>query len=263
MVLERLVPLKVALKNPWWMFLIGGIVPIICLLVSFLIFKDSVGLFSTLLITIAMTPFMVNLARYEEEKEEEELPAKPLNIFQRYSDVLKVYTAFFCGMIITFSLLYIVVPENTAKEVLFKNQLEEISAIRGKATAVDTFEKIVVNNVGVLFISFLFSFLFGAGAIFILAWNASILSAAIGELARGIGGFHGLPYAVLVFFPHGSIEILAYFIGGIAGGVISAAITKKHTDKFWLITFDSFKLMLISVVMLLIAGALEVVQLSF
>lgn len=261
MVLEKLVPIRVALKNPWWMFLIGGIVSVICLVVSFMIFKDSIGLFSTLLITIAMTPFMVNLARYEEEQEEE-LVDKNINIFQRYGGMLKVYTAFFCGMILSLSVIYLIVPENVTK-TMFKNQLDEITAIRGKATVIDTFEKIVVNNVGVLFLSFLFSFLFGAGAIFILAWNSSILSAAIGELAKGIGGLHGLPFAVMLFFPHGSLEILAYFISGIAGGVVSAAITRKHSKHFLPILYDSFKLMLISVVILVIAGGLEVAQLSF
>lgn len=263
MVLEKLVPLKVALRNPWWMFLIGGIVSVICLVVSFIVFKDSVGMFATLLITIAMTPFMVNLTRYEEAKEEG-LAENNLNIdfgiFQRYSDILKIYTAFFCGMILSLSVIYIIVPENTAKS-LFKNQLDEITAIRGKATAIDTFQKIVMNNIGVFFLAFLFSFLFGAGAIFILAWNASVLSAAIGELAKSIGGLRTLPLAVMMFFPHGSLEILAYFIGGIVGGIISVAITRKTSKRFWPIAFDGLKLMSISIVLILIAGLLETVQL--
>jgi len=265
MVLEKLVPLKVALRNPWWMFLIGGIVSVICLVVSFMVFKDSIGMFATLLITIAMTPFMVNLARYEEAREEG-LAGKDLNIdltiFQRYSGILKVYTAFFCGMILSLSVIYVIIPEDTAK-TLFKNQLDEITAIRGKATAIDTFQKIVANNISVFFLSFLFSFLFGAGAIFILAWNASVLSAAIGEVAKGIGGLHTLPLAVMMFFPHGSLEILAYFIGGITGGIISAAITRKTSKKFWPIVFDSMKLMAVSIVLLLVAGGLEVAQMLF
>jgi len=259
MVLEKLVPLQVALKNPWWMFLIGGIVSVICLVISFTIFKESVGMLMTLLITIAMTPFMVNLARYEEAREEE-LIEKKFTIFQRYSGTLKVYAAFFCGMILSLSVIYMIIPEDTTK-TLFKNQLDEITAIRGKATVIDTFEKIVINNVGVLFLCFLFSFLFGAGAIFILAWNASVLSAAIGELAKTIGGVKALPLAVIMFFPHGSLEILAYFIGGIAGGVISAAITRKTTTKFWPVVSDSLKFIAISVVILLVAGILEVAQL--
>ncbi|MFQ6120728.1 MAG: stage II sporulation protein M, partial [Methanosarcinales archaeon] len=129
----------------------------------------------------------------------------------------------------------------------------------GKFAFSDTFFKIVTNNIGVLILSFLFSFLFGAGAVFILAWNASILSAAIGMAAKSVGGLKGLPLAVMIFFPHGSLEILAYFIGGIAGGFVSVAITRRKSLGFWLVVKDSFKLMVVSILLLIIAGAIETI----
>ena len=41
--------------------------------------------------------------------------------------------------------------------------------------------EIFINNMGVLFLCIIFSFLYGAGAIFILTWNASVIAAAIGS----------------------------------------------------------------------------------
>lgn len=261
MVLERLVSLKVAVKQPAWMFVIGGIISVVCLLVSFLVFEESVGLLTNLLITIAMTPFMLNLIRYEEAKDEETVKSKTeLNFFHRHRDILKIYTAFFCGMIFSFSILYVILPESLSQK-LFSDQINQITAIRGKMASIDTFFEIITNNIGVLLLSFLFSFLFGAGAIFILSWNASVLATAIGSLAKEIGGIRALPIAVLPFFPHGSLEILAYFIGGIAGGLVSVAITRRKSLGFWFVVKDSLMLMVVSIVMLIFAGLVEITML--
>lgn len=259
MVLEKLISLRAALRNPLLVFVIGGIVSVICLLVSFLVFEVNVGLFFTFLVTIAMMPFMVNLGRYEEARQEELIiKKKELNILQRNRDILKVYIAFFLGMIVALSLLFMTLPETTV-EKLFDDQIKEIEMIRGNIIFGNTFLTIVTNNVSVLTLAFLFSFLFGAGAIFILTWNSSILSTAIGLTAKSIGGFTSLPLAVLVFFPHGSLEILAYFIGGISGGFVSAAITRRKSLGFWFIVKDSLILMLFSVLLLIIAGFIETI----
>jgi len=212
-----------------------------------------------------MTPFMVSLNRYEEAKQEREAskevtPLDELNFLQRYRDILKIYTAFFCGTILSFSIIFMVLQDQTSS-LIFQDQINEIKAIRGMVTFTDTFSKIVTNNIGVLFLSFLFSFLFGAGAIFILAWNASVLSIAIGTLARTLGGVKALPLALLPFLPHGMLEILAYFIGAIAGGIVSAAITRRKSHKFLFIVKDGLKLMGVSMVLLIVAAFIESSQL--
>lgn len=257
MVLEKLISLRTARRSPLAMFIVGDVVSIVCLLISFIVFPDSVGLFTTVLITFAMLPFMVDLIRYEEAETEEEIQSrKRMNLLQRHSDILSIYAAFFAGMIVALTVVFIMLPEPIVEKI-FQDQINEINIIRGRLVFLGTFERIVVNNISVLAISFLFSFLFGAGAIFILAWNASVLAAAIGLAARAFGGIKGLPAAVLVFLPHGSLEILAYFIGAIAGGLVSAAVTRKRSKQFWGIVKDSFTLMAVSIILLLMAGGIE------
>lgn len=264
MVLENIVSISDAVRRPWWMFFIGGIVSLISLFVSFVVFPSSVGLFTVFLITFAMTPFMVKLMNYEEEREEQ-LIKKHLdegtNFLQRHKEPLLIYTAFFSGMIIFMSLAFLVLPQDLVQK-LFEDQINQINIIKGSATAFGTLEKIIVNNIGVLFIAFLFAFLFGSGAIFILAWNASILAAAIGIAAQSIGGVAALPLAILIFFPHGSLEILAYFIGGIAGGLISASFIRKRSQLFPIILKDSLILLAVAVVLLLIAAFVETAIIS-
>lgn len=257
MVLERLVSVRTALKQPFWVFILGGIISTICMAVSFLIFQTSVGLLSNFLITFAIMPFMLDFIRYESSKmEQNSEQLKEMNIFQRHRGVLLVYTAFFAGMVLTQSILYLMIPESWSQK-LFEDQVNQINIIRGDVAFGGTLESIFSNNVGVLLLSFLFSFLFGAGAIFILSWNASVLSAAIGMTAKSIGGLGAIPLAVLGYFPHGSLEILAYFIGGISGGLISIAITRKSTAKMNFIIKDSLELIAGSVILLVIAGIIE------
>lgn len=261
MVLEKLISLRTAVRNPWAMMVVGGIVSLACLVIAFIVFRESVGMFTTFLITMAMTPFMVNLLRYEEATTEEEIAQrKNMNLLQRHGDMLQVYTAFFVGMILTMSLAYMFLPGDTV-ETIFKDQIEEIKLIRGEFLNMSIFERIIVNNISVLLISFLFSFLFGAGAIFILSWNASVLATAIGLAAKALGGVRGLPMAVLIFFPHGSLEILAYFIGAIAGGIVSAAVTRDRSRYFWPVIGDSTKFLFVAFLFLVAAAFIETAQL--
>lgn len=59
---------------------------------------------------------------------------------------------------------------------------------------------------------------------------------------------------------HGVPEILAYFIGGLAGGIISIAVIRHDfgTKKFERILLDSSDLLITAVVVLLIAAIIEV-----
>jgi len=257
LVLEKLISVREAVRNPSWLLLISGIVSVTCLFISFIVFPQSVGIFTTFLITLAMTPFMVNLMSYEEVKEEEMIEKKKnLNIFQRNREILLVYTALFCGIVISLVIIFLVLPETVA-EKLFNEQMDEIARIRGSVIFVDTVQKIFANNIGVLFLAFLFSFLFGSGAIFVLAWNASILSTAIGLTAKSLGGLRAVPLAVLTYFPHGSLEILAYFMAGVAGGAISVAITRRHGKCFKLVLMDMLLLLGFAIGLLFVAGIIE------
>ena len=228
-----------------------------------MVFEESIGLFTVFLITIAMSPFMNRLLKYAEAKQEMEVRVDEdyldLSFWERHKATILVYTSFFCGMILAMSLVYVTLPDKKI-EKLFQDQIREIQIIRGKFLFKDKFTEIITNNISVLSLSFLFSFLFGSGAVFILAWNASVLAAAIGMAAKSMGGAKAIPQAILIFFPHGSLEILAYFIGGIAGGIASAAIVRRKSLKFWLVIRDALKLMVVAVILLIIAGFIETIE---
>jgi len=127
--------------------------------------------------------------------------------------------------------------------------------------------QIFANNVKVLLLAIFFSFFYGAGAIFILTWNASVIATAAGTFIRerlatalGFGYFGIISVGILKYMTHGIFEILAYFIGGLAGGIISVAVIRHevNTLKFRRVIKDSIDLVIIAFVMLIIAALIEV-----
>ena len=119
-----------------------------------------------------------------------------------------------------------------------------------------SFVKIVQNNLQVMLFAFVFSLVFGAGAVFIITWNASILGVAI---ARVAGHPLNIPVTALRYVPHGVPEIAAYLLAGLAGGILSAAVIREHDSRVLkVIAMDSAKIMLLALALVIVAGAIEV-----
>ncbi|MBX0313084.1 MAG: stage II sporulation protein M [Sulfurihydrogenibium sp.] len=171
-----------------------------------------------------------------------------------YREVIMSFVAIFAGMTLVFSLLYLLLPSEVA-EKSFQTQINEIKAIRGYFWFGGTFQTILINNIGVLFLSFIFSLIYGSGAIFILAWNASILATAASMLAKSLGGAYKLPIALLSYMPHGSLEIVAYFLAAIAGGIASYHLTRSKEIKVFL--EDCLFLLALGMVFLLLGAIVE------
>lgn len=133
-------------------------------------------------------------------------------------------------------------------------------------------ELILANNLRLLFLFVAFSFVFGAGALLLLAWNAAVVGVAIGNLIRGTlatgatvaakttAYFTAFPISFLSFFVHGIFEILGYFVGAIAGGIFSVAIVRKHyaRPEFKRIAMDVGLFLLASILLMVIGGLVEV-----
>ncbi len=162
---------------------------------------------------------------------------------------------------------------------LFSSQVATIQAINanattGQATSWGFLSAIIMNNLKVLILCVIFSFFYGAGAIFILTWNASVISTAMGAFFRTniaryaeavgfvqiAGYFHIFSLSILRYMTHGVFEILAYFIGGLAGGLISIAMINKkfEGEHFRVVLKDSVDLVILAVLVVLIAGLIEV-----
>jgi len=275
MVLESLLGAEEAEKKQFYVFLLGMLYASVAIFLSLWIFRSEASLIMVFLMVFTSLPLIYKTTTFEAKKsyktKEEDLPRVHL-------DALKVLLYLFLGFTIAMALWYIFLPENTVYD-LFGSQISTIKAINsndatGNITAWGFLSTIVLNNLKVLTLCMLFSFFFGAGALFILAWNASVISTAIGtfirtklsEYASLIGFtkiaiyFQVFSLALIRYMTHGIFEILAYLIGGLAGGLISIAVLNKHFtgDHFRIITKDAVDLMIIAVLLVLIGGLVEV-----
>jgi uncharacterized membrane protein SpoIIM required for sporulation len=277
--LESLINPKRAEKGPWKMFFIGILyASLSLLLVHFLFRGDSVlSKFSGLIVVLFCVMFSLPFVYYvmkNEEKQDEEVEGF-WSVWRVHSDAIYAFMWLFLGFIVAFSFWYIILQnssllnaqietycsinspghvEDCVSEYSFTNKIISTSA----TTNGRRFLSIIGNNFGVMIFTLLFSLIFGAGAIFILAWNASVISAAIGIFTRY--KISEIPIGVLRYMIHGFPEIAAYFVTALAGGIFGVGIMRHgiSNKKFLRVFLNAVILMFIAIIILLIAAIIEV-----
>jgi len=276
MVLENLVTAFQSEEKPYKAFFLGFLYTTVAVFLSWMVFKAYASTTMVFLATMAALPLVYQLITMEEEKDLEGYEEGWL--LKEHGKALSAFMWLFLGMTLAFTVWYTFLPHDISTS-LFESQRTTINALNGKATGfvgadISLFTKIFLNNVRVVVFCVLFSFLYGAGALFILAWNASIIGAAMGNILRtgigtaaeavgmnAVGGyFQVVSYAIFRYAIHGIPEIAAYFIAGLAGGIISIAVIRHDmgTRKFEHVILDTADLLLIALLITFIAGVLEV-----
>ncbi len=289
MVLEQIFGLKTIKKHSITVFIASIIVSSVGLWLSYYTFPESSSILGLAFLTIAFVP-LIHSIFIEEEEKEIKMKGTGFGFLLRHGTLVSVYTWIFLGIIFSYAFWFTVLPQTHAnncdsinsiecmiptKEKVFFEQSKTMTAISGKtittgnaigvkeckdpntANLYSCTELIYTNNSLVLGLAILFSFLWGAGAIFLLAWNASVIGVFIGfeataNYSRAIARF-------LSYLPHGTFEVMGYFIGAIAGGIISTAITKKKYEKYELkiIARDAFTLIVMAYWILLFGAIIE------
>jgi uncharacterized membrane protein SpoIIM required for sporulation len=270
---------KRAEKGPWKMFFIGLLyASLSLLLVHYLFGNDAVlskfsGLIVVLFCVMFSLPFMYFIIR-QEEREDEEIGGF-WGVWKTHGDAIYSFMWLFLGFIIAFSVWNIVLQDST----LLNAQIETYCNINSPGSIEDCvaeysftskvisssasantarFLSIVGNNFGVMILTLIFSLIFGAGAIFILAWNASVISAAIGIFTKY--NLADIPLGLVRYMIHGFPEIAAYFITALAGGMFGIGVTRHGigNKKFLKVLVHIGMLIGIAIVVLLIAAVIEV-----
>lgn len=278
--LEMLINPAKAEKNPWEMFFIGAFYGTISLLLVKWIFSgDPVlskysGILVVTFCVMFTIPFIYYTLKLEEEKDLQIKGFKRLIL--EHNKAIYAFMFLFLGLVVAFSFWYIVFPSGNQNfiaqietycminkpahfdECVSEYGIQQVSKTTAFLTAKEKVVNIFANNIYVLIFTLVFSLIFGAGAIFILAWNASVISAAIGIFSKS--NLANLPLGLARYMIHGIPEIGAYFIGALAGGIISIAVIKHdvHSEKFWIILQDSLNLVILSVVVLFFGALIEV-----
>lgn len=288
MVLEYIVSPSDAQKRPWQLMIVSFLFVSFGVLTQLLIpsLQGSVIIFA--LIPLIPLFFFVLLNDEEEEenydrmRDEVEEWKKVLRelkdvqltrlsrfaIGHRFKRIISVHKTLielfgfvFLGAIIAYTFWFSVLPQQQSYG-LFLQQLQEIKTLKAVITAQifspEKFELLALHNFQVLGLMFLFSLLYGIGALYLLLWNASIIGVILGQrlIEQGIlgviAGFLGL-------IPHGIFEITAYLVAALAGGVLSVSIMRSSNKKpfFKYLLEDIALLTLLSIVLLVIGAVVE------
>ena len=252
-------------KRPWEAFIAGFLFTIVAILLTLQLGVEGAGagLLLVAFISIPAAPFFLNLFRLEEKHHGG-------NIFSRHKKLIEIFGFFFLAVILASSLVYVILPPETSAQLYDDqaNSLRAMGVIKAEASAASEigFGYILINNLQVLFLAFIFSFVFGAGAVWLIAWNATILGVLIGKIAENPVAFGSilvvkdniatnyvlaLPLTLIRLLPHGILEFGGYFFGAIAGGILSVTLIQERYKEH-----KALPVMKDSLIYLAIAGAL-------
>ncbi|HUW43512.1 MAG TPA: stage II sporulation protein M [Bacillota bacterium] len=278
--LESIVNPKRVEKGPWKMFFVGIIyASLSLLLVSWFFSKDAVlsqysGIIVVTFAVMFSLPFMYYIIKKEELEDEQVVGF--LSVWKIHKDAIFALMWLFMGFIVAFSFWHVILGDSN----LFNAQIETYCRINSPGSVIGCVEKyslaetvqgttnvatkgirflsIIENNVYVMIFTLLLSLIFGAGAIFVLTWNASVIAAAINIFTKYT--IKEIPLGILRYMIHGFPEIAAYFITALAGGIFGVGIIRNgiHGKKFIHVLENTVILLFIALLILVIAAVIEV-----
>jgi len=235
----------------------------ISLFLSLWIFPEHASLVMVFL-TIIPCLYLVQGALILEEKKEKKayLEKSEFWILKEHSKTIWFFAILFIGFLLPFVFWSIILPENIVAKAFSvqESAFQNVQLITGKSVSSESgFSIILFNNLRVLLLSLLLALFYGAGAVFVLVWNASIMGFVIGSLVKNTLGLASLPYAFIKYFLHGIPEMLAYFVAALAGGILFMSVVMNDLNRERLkgTLTDIMVLLLISVFLLIIAALIE------
>lgn len=287
MVLESLFEGESVVKHPLSALFLGFVFSSVSIWIAFFSFPASASILAIAFITIAAVP-MIHYVFVTEEEEAVKARGRKQSFIARNFDLIKIYAWFSIGVIASYAIWFLLLPgEQTqicfegdkcisipTRGTVFKDQgvalarISTLSTESQESVARATqkgggicgksfwcwFNVIFSNNSSLMLLAVLLSFLFGAGALFLITWNASIVGILIGQNALAENHF-----TFLGLLPHGMPEFAGYFMGAISGGLISVALSKKKyfPREFEIVAKDSFILLIIALFSLLVGAVVE------
>ncbi len=220
------------LYSPLIFFMAGIVYTFISAILAIVLFPSSASTAHVLLTTVAAAPIIFRAVTVGAHI----LDRFPEEVVTVQSWFWFVYFAYLLGAILGFQLSYFVTPE-PLRSVILQDQMRELhliegvrAEITGMAASPAPFWKILTNNLRVYLLSILLSFVYGTGGVLLLNWNSSVIAALFTREFLSKDPLHAL-MSVLGILPHGILEFLGYFMGGITGIFIGVAIVQEGWNK--------------------------------
>jgi len=277
--LESIINPKRVEKGSWKMFFVGLVYASLSLIIVHLFFSSdpalskAAGMMVVTFCIMFSLPFMYYLIKKEEV--EDETVEGFFGVWKIHRDAIYAFMWLFLGFVIAFSFWHIMLGNPN----LLNFQIETYCRINspgnvdfcveqymsgtflqatGSTVGSQRFLSILENNVYVMIFTLVFSLIFGAGAIFVLAWNASVIAAAINIITKYRITY--IPLGLAQFMIHGIPEIAAYFVTALAGGIFGVGAIRNgiRNAKFLRVLGNVVILLFIALLLLIFAAIIEV-----
>ncbi|MBU0536603.1 MAG: stage II sporulation protein M [Nanoarchaeota archaeon] len=269
MVLES-IKIKWIKHRPYIAFFFGLIYTIIGYFVAFIFFKSYISIAMLFLSTLLVVPSLVKLLDLEESLESR---YGLRHFFSEHKDIVEAYIFLFIGVFIGYLMLgffmsaehyltafefqrdFLIGQEGLSGELIgnfmntpFEPQIADVFSV-------------LTNNLIVAIILFILSLVYGAGAIFLIIFNASIFASFITFVIDHLADKASTAFAILgVFSIHMIPEVSGFLLAAISGGVVSKALMKEKLGGrgFSNVITDATALLFVSCLMIIFAAFLEV-----
>jgi hypothetical protein len=249
MVLESIIGEKKIRKHPVLIFFLTIVISFGSIFFANLLFPKYSSVLSVAFVTIGLVPLVFNVLSKEEA--DEVLSKRSCTTFLlRHFNIIMIFVWIFVGIIVSYAIFYsLAAPAERAS--LFTEQISAFCSISGECkdgvpysisgrisasgmnaclsnnSSIESCTLFIFeNNAGVLLFTILLSLLYGVGAIFIIAWNASILGVFFGETFINLSHVKWVGMIQSMLIGHGPPELLGYVFGALAGAILSSMVAK-------------------------------------
>lgn len=257
-------------NRPYIAFIFGFVYTFIGYYVALIFFRNYVSIAMLFLSTLLVVPSLVKLLEIEERRES---LYGLRNFFIEHRDVIEAYLFLFIGVFAGYILLgsllrgdsylsvfdaqrnFLMNQEGLSRDLLgnfmnapFQPSMSEVLGL-------------VTNNLLVSIILFVLSFLYGAGAIFLIIFNASIFASFVTFVIDYFTDKLSAAFAIIgIFSIHMIPEAAGFLLAAIAGGVVSKALMREKIGGkgFGNVITDATILLFISCLLIIFAAFLEV-----
>lgn len=263
MVFEQ-IRIRLIEKRPYFAFAIGFFYVLLGYATALIFFSSIISVAMMFLITLLLVPTVIKLFNVEEKRESRDALR---HFMSDHRDIFEIYVFLFLGVFVGFFLVGLFSSVNVFDYQLnflrsqqgLSSELVKNKLSTGIQPTFDGFLSIVENNLIVVLISFVLSFFYGAGSMFLIVLNASIFSTFILFVINNLGSATNKAAMFGIFLIHLIPELSGFLLAAVAGGILSKALVREKlgSDGFSNVMKDAMTIFLISVALIVIGALLE------
>jgi len=259
MVFEQLLDTDRVKKHPLFIVLLCFFYVLVAYGIAFLFFPHHVSVVSIFTLTLLLIPSLNHLLFSEEGIERR---AGISHFLKNHKSFFKVFGFAFLGVFIGLIAVAFLLPADLfsyQQGFLFK--VHNLGGMQefGQKDFIPSFSQsfgVFSFNLEVALICLVLSVFYGAGAVFLIVFNASLFASFLFYVINYAN--YKLPSFILLI--HFIPEIIGFLLAAVAGAVLSVAIMREHwgSNYFKNVIKNAFLMFIISLGCLFIASLLEV-----